>query len=94
MRIVLLVTIAAVMTVAMLALAGTAFAAPDPLAGNPSCFGLAARSEQGQPGPGAAVSLFTSNNTGQTVSEAAQNIGPVQHARFCPEPGGGPFPPS
>jgi hypothetical protein len=75
------------MTVAMLALAGTAFAAPDPAAGNPSCFGAYDRAKpQGIPGPGAGISAFTSGSGGQDVSEAAQNIGPVQRVRPCPEP--------
>ena len=84
MRIVLLVTVAAVMTVVMLALAGTAFAGPT--GGNPSCFGAYDRAEPGGPGPGAGISEFTSNSIGEAVSTAAQNIRLVQRERPCPEP--------
>ncbi len=90
MRIVLLVTVAAVMTVVMLALAGTAFAGPT--GGNPSCFGSYARSTPDGPGPGEGISEFTSGSGGQTVSAAAQNIGPVQRERPCPREGESPSP--
>jgi hypothetical protein len=100
-RLVLLVTVAAVVATVLIVLSGTGLAAPDPTAGNPSCFGFEERQEPaGQPGPGGGqetavgVSDFTSQeqNRGTTsVNEAAKEIQPVQHERPCPEHG--PFTP-
>ena len=91
-RIILLVTVAAVMLTTMALSAGSAFAQPpsDPIEnGNPSCFGAYARSEPGWPGPGefvsgAATFLAGTGTPESGTDEAAQNIGLVQHVRPCP----------
>jgi hypothetical protein len=94
-RIILLVTVAVVMAETM-APAGVVFAQPpsDPIEnGNPSCFGAYARSLPAPPpGPGdfvsgAATTLAGTGpeTPGSGTDEVAQNIGPVQHVRPCPD---------
>lgn len=96
-RIILLVTVAAVMLTTMALSAGSAFAQPpsDPNEnGNPSCFGVYARSEPGPPpGPGDFVSGAATTlaepgpeTPGSGTDEVARDIGLAQHVRqdVCP----------
>ena len=89
-RIVLLATLAAIMAVVTVTLAGTSFAQGQ---GVGSCFGEEQSTEKAPPGPGEDVSTAATTLAqpgpefrGSGVPVAAQNIGLAQHARPCPPP--------
>ena len=85
-RLVLLVAVVAVVTVA---LSGMAYADPPsepPIdSGNPSCFGEFARNIPNGPGPGTTFVKPITEVAGPTnVDELAEFVGTVQQVRPCP----------